>query len=123
MTTHVVTTISRSNKNYSWVRLYIFASLEVLRLSSVMEGLGRKEGEKLSADQLRRMEENRRKAQERLSNKRALSSLPPSSSVLGGGRPPPAKRPAISVASSSSQGVADQRHLGGVPHWQGALLR
>ena len=56
----------------------------------------------LSSEQIQRMEENRRKAQERLLNKRAtqgLRTLPLMSSVLPGATPvcgpPPAKRPAL----------------------------
>ena len=63
---------------------------------------GRQDGGALSSEQIRRMEENRRKAQERLLNKRAAQgsrTLPPTSSILTGATPvcgpPPAKRPAL----------------------------
>ena len=52
----------------------------------------------LSSEQIRRMEENRRQAQERLSNKRARSiGLPLSVPIISAQRcgPPPAKRPSF----------------------------
>ena len=62
----------------------------------------RQDGGTLSSEQIQRMEENRRKAQERLLNKRAAQgsrTLPPTSSVRPGTTPvcgpPPAKRPAL----------------------------
>lgn len=71
----------------------------------------RQDGGALSSEQIRRMEENRRKAQERLLNKRAAQvsrTLPPTSSILPGATPvcgpPPAKRPALQHPYRSRDG-------------------
>lgn len=91
---------------------------------------GRRDGG-LSSEQIRRMEENRRLAQQRLSNKRALAvgstsqALPPSSSSSLGYSatstqrsqygPPPAKRAAINPDPSTHQCVPQERKVIGPP--------
>ena len=90
---------------------------------------GRRDGG-LSSQQMQRMEENRRLAQQRLSNKRALAvgstsqALLPSSSSLGYSAtstqrsqygPPPAKRAAINPGPSTHQCVPQERKVIGPP--------
>ena len=91
---------------------------------------GRRDGG-LSSEQIRRMEENRRLAQQRLSNKRALAVgstsqalRPSSSSSLGYSATstqrsqydlPPAKRAAINPGPSTHQCVPQERKVIGPP--------
>lgn len=72
----------------------------------------------LSAEQLRRMEENRRKARERLAGKRTTAQLPNGAPSLGRGiGPPPVKRQALTSTvkpgGGSHRGNVDVQPLSG----------
>ena len=91
--------IARLTTSGRYVPVFISASITIVSiLISGMEGRQAGSGG-LSSQQIQRMEENKRKAKERLSNKRAagsIHSVPSSSSTSVNAQrlgPPPAKRP------------------------------